>query len=505
MPIKIKAKSSDLNSNYEMVVSPGLTLLEILQNQEVPIKSSCLGKGLCRQCRVRIETGFAPITDNDRKSFSKSLLDQGWRLSCGIRPKTPIDVFFPQSYSFQEKISIQRTPVSEYFMICDYGTTGVEIAAVDSNGIFASIHGLNKQVLHGADIMTRLEYAQRNGTQELELIGKTQILQLIQRLETQIKSPSNGVVVLAGNSAVTSFLARLDVEELAVSPYQPSTLQAQVIHWERYSIETLPLLYSFVGGDLFAGLFFLWEKEDALNEKGWKTPWILMDVGTNSEILYWDTEKLWISSTPAGPAFEGSSISIGMRAENGAITNPRWKSDADGNGRWEYQVIGGDLPKGICGSALIQAIYEAVESGAVAADGEVLKPEMLAFTEKLSLSQDDIREFQLAKSAIQTGLELINESGVKRAERLYLGGAFGEHLPLEESKMIGLLPEMETVALGNTSLKGTLAWANAPAEKREKFIAWLERVKSPLELALSDQFQEFFVKNMSLKRERPGE
>ena len=493
MPVRIKAHTSDREGQvYDLTVNAGPTLLEILQNAEVPIKSSCLGKGLCRQCRVRVESGFAPVTASDAKSFSKALLDQGWRLSCSIRPRVPLTVFFPQSYTFSEKISIARAPVSDFDWICDYGTTGVEIAGMDRDGMFATIHGLNKQVLHGSDIMTRLEYSQRNGTEELRAIGRAQIELLVAKLKAAIaeKAPfvPTGRMVLAGNSAVTSFLAGLDVSELGVSPYAPATLEPQDFIWDTLRIETLRLLHSFVGGDLFAGLYALWLEKDSLAK-----PWILMDVGTNSEILYWDTEFLYVSSTPAGPAFEGSSISIGMRAENGAIVDPRYA-----DGKWSYTVIGGDLPKGICGSALIQAVDESVKSGAVAADGEVLRPEALAFTEKLNLSQDDYREFQLAKSAIRTGLELIVESGKCAPETLYLGGAFGEHLPLAEAQSIGLLPRIPTRALGNTSLAGTALWARANDADRARFSAWLDDVKRPIELALSDRFQELFVKNMTL-------
>ena len=497
MPFKVSAKTTDQTVPFEITANTGLTLLEILQNAEIPIKSSCLGKGLCRQCRVKVESGFAPVTENDKKSFAKNLLDQGWRLSCGIRPRVSLEIFFPQSYSFQEKMTVERQPLGPYSFLCDFGTTGVEIAAVDSSGIFAKIHGLNKQVLHGADIMTRLEYSQRNGTEELESIGKTQVLKLVGKLEAEFKMASEKKIILAGNSAVTSFLGGLDVTELAVSPYQPADFGALSFLWDEYHVETLPLMYSFVGGDLFAGLFYLWKSLPKLNDgtekESFVEPWAFMDVGTNSEILLWDSEKLWISSTPAGPAFEGSSISIGMRAENGAIVNPRYL-----NGRWNFSVIGGDLPKGICGSALVQAVYESVGGGQVSADGEMIKPEDMFFTDKLSLSQDDVREFQLAKSAIETGLELLFDEAKIRPKVLYLGGAFGEHLPLKESQAIGLLPAIETKALGNTCLKGIYEWSRATEAEKLNFQAWLKRVENPLELALSDRFQEVFVNNMNL-------
>lgn len=497
MPFKITAKTTDESLQREFLAQPGLTLLEYLQNAEVPIKSSCLGKGLCRQCRVKVVSGFALVTNQDRKSFSEEQLKDGWRLSCGIRPKVNCEVFYPQSYSFKESFHFLREPISDFQLICDYGTTGVEIGAIDENGIFASVTELNKQVLHGADIMTRLEFAQRNGVSELLEIGQKQIKKLstliLEKIAEKTKySLKNKTMRIAGNSAVISFITNLDIEKLAVSPYQPVTFETQKRDWTEWEIETLPLMSSFIGGDLFAGLYYLWKTQRQTFEKSF----LLMDVGTNSEILLWDKEKLWISSTPAGPAFEGSNISIGMRAENGAITEPTYDSALK---KWNYKVIGGDLPKGICGSALIQFMSEAVKAGIIQPDGEVLSSEQLQFSSKLQLTQDDVREFQLAKSAIRTGLELLLETSKSDCSKLFLAGTFGEHIPLLSAKNIGLLPpELEVETLGNSSLKGTDVWVRSNPSEQQDFRKWLDEKKYPFELSLSDQFQELFVKNMTL-------
>jgi uncharacterized 2Fe-2S/4Fe-4S cluster protein (DUF4445 family) len=185
-----------------------------------------------------------------------------------------------------------------------------------------------------------------------------------------------------------------------------------------------------------------------------------------------------------------------MRAENGAIIDPRFKE-----GQWKYSVVGGDAARGICGSALVQAISELVDSGAVHPDGEVKQESALFFSKSLGLSQDDIREFQLAKSAIQTGLELVVCQSTIPPETLYLAGAFGQNLPLEESFRLGLLPRTRVQTLGNASLSGTILWGEADVSVQEAFQSWLKLVKSPFELALSDRFQEVFVKNMNLREE----
>ncbi len=487
MPFRLKAQHGQLN--YDLTVSlAGPTLLEHLQNAEVPIKSSCLGKGLCRQCRVQILKGIAPVTANDKKAFSDSQLKNGWRLSCGIRPRSAMEFQFPQIFIYQEDIKKSREPHKPWWFCCDLGTTGVELAGVDHQGIWCTLKGLNSQVSMGADVMTRLEYTQRNGVEPLTRRIRSQLTHYTKKISQQTSIEAQKKMFVAGNSAVTAFLAQQPVDQLAVSPYKPNSLESQTFSFNDFAIETLPLLYSFVGGDLFAGLFLIWQRPEILAE-----PWILVDVGTNSEILFWDKQKLFVSSTPAGPAFEGSSISIGMRAENGAVVNPIFTTD-----HWQFDILGNDLARGLCGTGLIQMISEAVDNGIVSHDGEVLKPQQLSLNSELFLSQDDIREFQLAKSAIQTGIELVQSQSITKAKKLFLAGSFGEHLPLKACRHLQLLPELECETLGNASLDGTVLWSQSSSQLKTQYQTWLAQVLTPLDLALSDQFQERFVNNMNL-------
>ena len=177
--MSFKILAANHAARFEVMGIPGPTLLEQLQAASVPIKSSCQGKGICRQCRVKVIRGIAPITSSDRKAFKEDLLAEGWRLSCGIRPKLAIDVTFPQIYIFQNDVEWLRAPTSDFAWACDFGTTGVEIAAVDRDGEFARAKGLNRQVVRGADIMTRLEFAQNNGTAPLFQIADEQITKMV--------------------------------------------------------------------------------------------------------------------------------------------------------------------------------------------------------------------------------------------------------------------------------------------------------------------------------------
>ncbi|MCB0366421.1 MAG: DUF4445 domain-containing protein [Bdellovibrionaceae bacterium] len=490
MPFPIKATSHQ--TSWELTAAlAGPSLLEFLQNQEVPIRSSCMGKGTCHQCRVRVTKGVAPIANADRKFFSEDQLQKGWRLSCQLRPKAAIEVEFPQVYLMQEDLVKHRSPIGPWWVALDAGTTGLEMSAVDDQGPWCSLKAVNRQITMGADVMTRLEYAQKQGVEPLRKRLFQQLNRLVGLIGEEADGPAfTGKMFAAGNSVMASFLANLNVESLGVSPYQPANLEPPVAHTDKFEIHSLPLLHSFVGGDLWAGLFVLWQRGE-MDKSGW----ILVDVGTNSEILFWTGKKLLVSSTPAGPAFEGSNISIGMRAEAGAILDPVYDPKT---GSWEFSTIGGDMAKGICGSALIQMMDQIVQNGLVAEDGEVLRPEDLELQSDLQLSQADVREFQLAKSAIRSGLEMVIKVGALKPNRLLLAGAFGEHLPVEAAYRLGLLPRIDVTTLGNASLTGTIAWGSASDEDKQAFTEWVNRVKSPVELALMDEFQEVFIKHMSL-------
>lgn len=493
MPFKVDLETVDRKWSFRVAIA-GPTLLDLMNGQEIPIKSSCLGKGICHQCRIQLQSGGPPPSAADKKAFSDGELSQGWRLSCTMRPKTRVQAYFPQAYTFTEDVRVLRQPQSDYQAAIDLGTTGIEITLVDDKGVWCEAKALNRLVLYGSDIMTRVECSQKRGVEILNKKLTTQLKKLFEKLDANNSTDFSftGKWVFAGNSVMSAIVQNQSLASLAVAPYEPDTLEGQTSKTELGRWETLPLLHSFIGGDLTAGLFSLWEPERGLD----KTPWVLIDVGTNSEILFWDGEQLFISSTPAGPAFEGANISIGMRAENGAVVNPTYDSDQGG---WKFDVIGGDLAKGICGSALIDMIAEACRGDLIKADGEVIDEESLRLNDRLMLSQADVREFQLAKSAIRTGVELVmRESDVIPVE-IKLAGNFGEHLHQDNCRALGLFPNLPTSVVGNTSLSGVQLWASSSDETKTQFQEWLAEVRRPIELALKDEFQEAFIRFMELK------
>ncbi len=473
------------------------SLLQLLQENEIPIRSNCMGKGQCRQCRVKVISGIAARSIKDELIFSKEELLQGWRLACELRPKVNLSIELPFIYNLKENFEFYRAPVSDWKILVDIGTTGIEVAALDKEGLWSKVTGLNRQIPMGADVITRLDWAIKNGIEKLNQKILDQIFQWTDKINLFQKNNLflfNKQFFFVGNSAMISFLMNLKIDSLAVYPYQPEQ-SGNFIHKieKNYEFFALPLLHGFIGSDLYAEAFWIFQN------KGLKTSWMILDVGTNSEILYWDCEKLWLSSAPAGPAFEGATISIGMRAETGAISELIWN-----NGFWTYKVIGGDLAKGVCGSGLVSWIEQAVSHELINCDGEILSPNAVKITDQLSFLQEDVRAFQLAKSAIQTGMELLISKSLCHPETLFLSGAFGSHLSIDRCQKIGLLPLLPNGSIqpmGNLALQGLTNWVQASKQDKESFHQWIMNSLAPVELAMENDFQDKFIKNMVLREQ----
>jgi uncharacterized 2Fe-2S/4Fe-4S cluster protein (DUF4445 family) len=276
-------------------------------------------------------------------------------------------------------------------------------------------------------------------------------------------------------------------------------------------VETLPLISAFVGADTMGVILALdleHEEEASLS----------IDIGTNGEIVLSEKGELITTSTAAGPAFEGAQISCGMRALDGAVTGV----SIDGSGRIDLRVVGGGKVKGICGSGLISAVAELLESGLLDSTGRLADPEevdnpdlkkrffkldnMAAFMlstdsgEDVYISQRDIRELQLAKGAIRTGIDmLLAETGVdvQTLKKIRLAGNFGSGVDIGKTIRIGLIPEVEIEkvdVVGNAALRGA-SLALVSRVYREKAGAIYRKCRF-LELAAKPDFQTRFASSM---------
>lgn len=400
----------------------------------------------------------------------------------------------------------------------DIGTTSLAVSLVelDSGMVVAGATGLNPQSAYGADIMSRLGHALRGaGARDLRAAVVQGVNELLRDVFRQAGIDSERVwcAAVSGNTVMHHLFFALDVSTLAAAPYIPVALGAVITPASDSGLAIrpegvvycLPLLGGFVGGDLSGVLLAtrLWES---------KRPTLVMDLGTNGEILLGFGGRVWACSTAAGPAFEGGAISCGMRGVPGAI-----QGVAIGNGDVELDVIGGVQAKGICGSGLIDAVAELIKAGVIDAsgrfrDGSALPgplaarlaemPDGPAFTlsEGVVITQKDVRQLQLAKGAVRAGAEiLMEEAGVSAGdlEEVLLAGTFGNYINEEKALAIGLLPPVPPERIrpvGNAALAGTII-ALLSADARVEIEAAAREVIH-LPLAMREDFQRVFMENL---------
>jgi uncharacterized 2Fe-2S/4Fe-4S cluster protein (DUF4445 family) len=438
--------------------------------------------------RIVAGEGGAP-TLNERVYLDTGELDQGIRLACQVRPTQDLQITIlapaPKSHwrNLPDKAGQRMGRISvlpwkglppEVSTPCgvavDLGTTHISLSLYElSRGKWlAGRYGLNPQMCHGSDVMTRLvaasgspERARAMSRQVVEAIGEA-LLDIAAREGINIERVVR--LTLVGNTAMLALLSGRNYDLLL----QPSHWMSPVdclpdrpdlwavplgIH-SRAWIEVIPPLAGFVGSDLLAGVV-----STHLIENG--PGGLLIDFGTNSEIALWDGHVLRVTSAAGGPAFEGSGISCGAPADPGTIYRVSLR-----NGVLDFAVISDSEPRGLCGSGLVDLIAGLVRSGRLTDKGQFVPhvPRggfVLARGEQpIVLTKRDVDVFQRAKAAIGTGIQVLLTQaamGYEDLGRIYVGGLFGRFLDVVNAQEIGLLPVIppERVELrGNTALAG---------------------------------------------------
>jgi len=263
-------------------------------------------------------------------------------------------------------------------------------------------------------------------------------------------------VVIVGNSVMQLIFSDCEVSSLSCYPFENDnpglkTFNPQELGWDFDVIQNVlfyPSIGSFVGSDILAGIM-----ATGLHQNENYTA--LIDLGTNGEIAVGNRHQIVCASTAAGPAFEGANISMGMRAVTGAISSLQLQ-----DGKIKSSVIGNTPPKGICGSALIDAIAIFRKTDLIGIFGDITSGEsQIQIDGKVHLTQKDINEFQLAKAAIAAGLTILAKSlsiDLTDISQIYLAGAFGSYINLENVVNTGMieLPADRIHKMGNTALIG---------------------------------------------------
>jgi uncharacterized 2Fe-2S/4Fe-4S cluster protein (DUF4445 family) len=465
---------------------------------EFGIEFPCGGKGRCGKCRVRVLKGHIPLTSLHKQKLSQLNLDESFRLSCMsvATENLTFDVDQFNTFILADESEFRFTPGSGYGIAIDLGTTTIVAQLLNlTNARVAGVRTvLNPQSRYGADIISRISFAvEKNGQEQLNKVIRQAISMLVLSLIHDYRVQVSKIVIV-GNAVMQHIFCGLDLKPLSVYPFisrsgELFSMDASTISPEldgNIPVTFLPSIGSFVGSDILAGIM-----ASGIHES--KEYQVLIDLGTNGEIAAGNRDGILCASTAAGPAFEGTNISMGMRAATGAISSV-WTEE----GRIAYHVIGNEKARGICGSGLIDAVYVFLANGLVDSGGQIAaEHDKLYISETVALNQKDIREFQLAKAAIAAGLNiLLNHLNISDSDisKVYIAGAFGNFVSLPNAISLRLLefPEEKIHKLGNSALIGAKI-ALFAEDLSCKHI--LDKTRH-LSLESDPAFQEIFISKM---------
>ncbi len=501
LPVTPRVQIELLPLSKVLSVPRGSLLQDVLFDEGVEFP--CGGRGRCKGCRVKVLAGAAPITPDDRKALTAAELTAGWRLACRLRAEADLRLELAQweAEILSDQTTVRFTPRDGLGVAFDLGTTTLvgQLLDLRTGQVLAVRTALNAQARHGADVMSRVDYATRGaGGDTLTRLIRDQLGGMVGGLVDAVPGRAAELrdVVIVGNTVMHHLFCGLSVEPLAHSPFQPVQDGLQVFNtaelgWtlpRQPTVRFLPCLGGFVGSDILAGIL-----ARRLHETTALVA--LMDLGTNGEIVVGNCERLLCASTAAGPAFEGARIAMGMRASTGAISEVAVR-----DGQFRCHVIGKTEPRGVCGSGLVDAVACGLELNRIQPSGRLNGGAELPLRPPVSLTQADIRELQLAKGAIAAGLRILARqwgASLEDITRAHLAGAFGNYINRLSARRIGLLqvPADRIEPAGNTALLGAkLALFGLPEE--DGTYAALRRQVRHVPLKEEPEFQEIFVDEM---------
>lgn len=395
----------------------------------------------------------------------------------------------------------------------DIGTTGISAYLLDlENGnILNKASTLNPQTTFGGDVISRISFTmqEENGLDKLQEVIIEKINELIEELIGK-KFNRDDIYNLnvAANTTMLHILAGVNPESIAKAPYKATFLDKIDLRPKELNIKInpkgiitlLPSISSYVGADIVAGIV-------AIDISKYQSV-IFIDIGTNGEMVLLKDGKFYSTSTAAGPAFEGMNISCGMRAESGAIE----KFELDENFNISYSTIEGFNARGICGSGLLDITSNLIKTGMLEPSGRFSKnlPENIKekfrdkkfyITEDIYISQKDIRQIQLAKGAIASGITMLLkevDDSIENIEHAIIAGSFGYHLKEESIRTIGIIPngfKGDIKFVGNSSVEG----AKLSLLNQDKLLEMME-IKDRVEvvdLSSKDYFQKYFIEALN--------
>ncbi len=489
-----------LPENRIWEVATGETLHDALARLGV-LDAPCGGQGKCGKCKV--------------------LVNGEEKLACQTYVNQDVTVTLPA------RAEIQGQPATCKAAAFDIGTTTLVCYGMDERGRVVSQSATrNPQVSFGADVISRIRAALSGHGEAMTQTVRRSMSALLEAVCTDPQQIETVTVV--GNPTMGQLFLGIPLDNLAKIPFAPVRTRVQRLPGKAYlpicpraTLICLPDISGFVGADTLGCILAekLYQRKELT---------LLVDIGTNGELVLGNCHGMTACATAAGPALEGANIRFGMRAQNGAIDRV-WLE----NGKLRCHVIGGGEAEGICGSGLVDALAAIMDLGYVNQRGKILRKaspctggswrpaaqeappawgdfcaqqpeENIWISDRVCLTQEDIRQLQLAKGAIRAGIQMLcAHRGVKLSDiqKVCLAGAFGSSLSPESACRIGLLPEewLEKIqTVGNAAGAGAVLAADPGAQALAEEIAGNTEF---LELASLPDFPRTFARAMALKQD----
>lgn len=501
---------SNNNPVVNIPFSKECNLFKLLTTHEYTrVRSACQKKGICGLCLVRIEQGeVSALTHYEYERLNKQQLDQNIRLACQVKVigNVTISLINPLMITALDTLPVSPPlPNARYVVAVDLGSTQIRISLWDSVNCqrIANYCCFNPQAYYGTDILNRLLEANTNKT--ARQVMSNSILSIIARVVSDWHSSKNlhiEQIRIVGNTAMLVLLAKKHCDKLLQPDYWTQALDCSLAikFLQQIPIAIVQPLAGFIGSDLLAGILatqITQRPESAL----------FIDFGTNSEIALWHSGRLWITSVPGGPAFEGCGISCGVAAETGAVSNIIFDAKTH---EFNGILVGSNNDiKGLCGSALCDVIACLLIAGLLKKNGRfapsVNEPEicLVNLNYCFTIKKRDIDIFQRAKAATGAAIsQLLALAGASIMDltRVCIAGAFGQFLNIVHAQMIGLLPDcdIEKVELcANTALTGCEQLLSS-----DDVNAQLKALRQQVNIVNMSQviaYEEAFVNNLYLQ------
>ena len=494
-----------LNDDIKLEVEDGKNLLAAIQEAKLALDAPCGGQGKCGKCKV--------LVNGDEV------------LACQTEVTGDILVKLPEKAEntiLIDGLVATTTPdgKNKYVLAYDIGTTTVVAYLMngETGELLTTASLLNPQTTYGGDVIARIQYQVTNPeSTELRDCIRTAMESLAKEAagKAGIKVEDITLVSMVGNTAMHHLMMGIDPKSLTTPPYMPTVYEklSLPLHdilpiFPNGEFRALPNVAGFVGADTVGCMLSTrFDKKEEVT--------LMIDIGTNGEMVIGNKDRRICCSTAAGPAFEGAKISQGMRGATGAIDHAHWEKD-----HLEYHVIGEGEAIGICGSGVLDVIAALLNAGIITWRGRLESETSYDYVDEagvarkmpyyqipgtnVRITQQDVREIQLAKSAIRSGIDLLIKGLGKKTDdvaEVLLAGAFGNYMSPDAACRIGMIPQdllPKIKSIGNAAGEGSkLAAIN---EEEFEYAGRLHEGVEFLELASLPEFMNRYGQNLNFPK-----